>query len=47
MEALREELRNVKALILETLITTPVNKIKVTVSKPGLLNANTKLVMVA
>jgi len=47
MEALCEELCNVKALILKTLITTPVNKIKVTISKPGPLNANTKLVIVA
>ena len=47
MEVLYEELRNVKALILETLIITPINKIKVTISKPGPLNANTKLVIVA
>ena len=47
MEALRKELHSIKALILETLITTPINKIKVTVSKPSPLNANTKLVIVA
>jgi len=47
MEALREELYNVKALILKTLMITPVNKIKITIFKPGLLNANTKLVIVA
>jgi len=47
MEALCKELCNVKALILETLIITPVNKIKATVSKPSLLNANTKLAIVA
>jgi len=47
MEALYKELRNVKALILETLIITPINKIKVTISKPSLLNANTKPVIVA
>jgi len=46
MEALHKKLRNVKALLLETLITIPINKIKITVSKPNLLNANTKLVMV-
>jgi len=45
METLREELRNVKTLILETTIP-PANEIKVTVSKPGPLNANFKLVMV-
>jgi len=47
MEALRKELRNVKALTLETPTTTPINKTKVTVSKPGPLNTNTKLAIVA
>jgi len=47
MEVLRKELRNVKALILKTLIIIPVNKIKITVSKPSPLNANTKPVIVA
>jgi len=42
MEALREELYNVKALLLETLIEIPINKIKITISKPGPLNANLK-----
>jgi len=42
MEALREELRNVKAVLLETLIEIPINEIKITVSKPGPLNANLK-----
>jgi len=46
MEALHEELRNIKALLLETLIIIPINKIKITVSKPNLLNTNTKLVIV-
>ena len=46
MEALYEELRNVKALLLETLIIIPINKIKITISKPDPLNANTKLVIV-
>jgi len=46
MEALYKELYNIKALILETLITTPVNKIKIIMSKPGPLNANSKLVIV-
>jgi hypothetical protein len=32
--------------MLETLIATPVNKIKITVYKPGPLNANPKPVMV-
>jgi len=44
MEALYKELRNIKALLLETLIEIPINKIKITVSKPGPLNANLKLV---
>jgi len=47
MEILREELRNVKILILETLIVIPINKIKITIYKPSLLNANPKLVIVA
>jgi len=47
MEILREELRNVNILIMETLIVTPINKIKITVCEPGLLNTNPKLVTVA
>jgi len=47
MEALRKELYNVKALTLRTLIATPINKIKITVPKPNMLNANTELVIVA
>jgi len=47
METLHEELRNVKTLILETLIVTPINKIEITVCKPSPLNANPKLVTVA
>jgi len=43
MEALREKLRNIKALILETPIP-PINKNKITISKPGPLNTNLKLV---
>jgi len=46
MEALHKELRNVKALILKTLIITPINKIKITVSKSGPLNTNFKLIIV-
>jgi len=46
MEALREELCNVKVLILETLITTPINKIEIIISKLGPLNVNSKLVIV-
>jgi len=45
MEALCKELYNVKALILETL-TPPINDINITISKPGPLNANSKLVIV-
>jgi len=33
--------------MLETLIIMAINKIKVTISKPSPLNANTKLVIVA
>ena len=47
IEALYKELRNIKAFTLQTLIATPINKIKITVHKPNLLNANTKLVIVA
>jgi hypothetical protein len=47
MEILRKELYNVNTLTIETLIVTPVNKIKITVYKPGPLNANPKLVIVA
>ena len=46
IEALYKELCNVKALILQTLIVTPINKIKIMVPKPNLLNVNTKLVIV-
>ena len=46
MEALRKELYNVQAFTLET-PTLPVNKINITVSKPGPLNTNPKLVIVA
>ena len=48
MRAIFKELRNLKALTLEILIVTPpVNKIKITVYKPGPLNINPKLVIVA
>ena len=47
MEALHEELRNIKALILQTPIVTPINKIKIIEPKPSLLNINTKLIIVA
>ena len=47
MEVLREELRNVKVFILQTLTVTPINKIKIIVPKPNPLNANTKLVIIA
>ena len=47
MEALHKELRNVKTPILQTLTTTPINKINIMVSKPGLLNKKTELVTVA
>jgi len=33
--------------MLQTLIVTPINKIKIIVPKPNPLNANTKLVIVA
>jgi len=44
MEVLYKELCNIKALILETL-TPPINKINITVSEPGPLNTNFKLVI--
>jgi len=47
MEALREELYNVKAPILQTLTTTPINEINIIVSKPGPLNKKTEPVIVA
>jgi len=47
METLYKELCNINTLIIKTLIATPVNKIKITIYKPGLLNANPKLVIVA
>ena len=47
METLYKELYNVKTLILETLIVIPINKIKITIYKPSLLNINPKLVTVA
>ena len=47
MEALHKELRNVKAFILQTPTTTPINKINIMVSKPSLLSKNIKLVIVA
>ena len=47
MEILYKELRNVNTLIMETLIVTPVNEIKITVCEPSLLNINPKLVTVA
>jgi len=45
MKALHEELRNIKPLMLETPIP-PVNKNKITISKPNPLNANLELVIV-
>ena len=47
METLREELRNINILTIETLIVIPINKIKITIYKPSPLNANPKLVIVA
>jgi len=47
MGAIYKELCNLKALILETLIVTPIDKIKITIYKPGPLNINPKLVIVA
>ena len=46
IEALYEELRNVKALILKPLIITPTNEIKIIIFKSGPLNINSKLVIV-
>jgi len=47
MEILYKELRNVNTLIIETLIVTPINKIKITICEPSPLNANPKLIIVA
>ena len=47
MGVIRKELRNLKALTLETLIVTPTNEIKITISKPSLTDINPKLVIVA
>ena len=47
MGAIYKELRNLKALTLETPIVTPINEIKITVSKPGPTDTNLKLVTVA
>ena len=47
MGAIREELCNLKALILEILIVTPINEIKITISKPSPIDTNLKLVIVA
>ena len=47
MEILYKELYNIKTLILETLIVTPINKIRITIYKPSPLNTNSKLVIVA
>jgi len=46
MGAIYKELRNLKVLILKTLIATPIIKIKITIYKPGPLNINPKLVIV-
>ena len=47
MGAIRKELRNLKALTLEILIVMPINEIKITISKPSLIDINLKLVTVA
>ena len=47
MGAIYEELYNLKALTLEILIVTPINEIKITISKPSLIDTNPKLVIVA
>jgi len=46
MGVIYKELRNFKILILETLIVTHINKIKITIYKPDPLNTNPKLVIV-
>jgi len=47
MGAIYKELRNLKALILETLIVIPINKIKISIYKPNPLNINPKLIIAA
>ena len=46
IKVIHKELYNAKVLALETSTVTPTNKIKITVSKPGPLNTNLKLVTV-
>ena len=47
IKVIYKELYNAKVLILETLVLTPpINKIKITISKPDLLNTNPKLVII-
>ena len=47
MRVICEELRNLKALTLDILIVTPINKIKITILEPDLSNTKPKLVIVA
>ena len=48
IKAICKELYNAKLLILETLVPTPsIDKIKITILEPDLLNANPKLAIVA
>ena len=44
---LYKELYNAKVLTLKTLIVIPINKIKIAVYKPNLLNINPELIIVA
>ena len=47
MEVIREELYNLKALTLKILIVTLINKIKITIPRPSLIDTSLKLVIVA
>jgi hypothetical protein len=45
--AIREELRSLKALILEILIATPANEIEITISEPSPTDINLKPAIIA
>ena len=48
IKVIYKKLYNAKVLILKTLVSTPfINKIKITILEPDLLNTNPKLVIVA
>ena len=47
IKAIYKELHDAKVFVLKTLVLTPsIDKIKITISKPNLLNINPKLAIV-